>query len=105
MIRRPPRSTLFPYTTLFRSAGVVGVFTPWNSSAGSIAIKVAPAIAAGCTVLVKPSEMSAMQTQVLMEAFHEAGLPAGGANFATRLGEQLRAEVTPRPHVAQIAVT
>src|SRR6266581_6634 len=52
-------------------AGVVGIFTPWNSSAGSIAIKVAPAIAAGCTVVVKPSEMSAMQTQVLMEAFQK----------------------------------
>jgi hypothetical protein len=54
-------------------AGVVGIFTPWNSSAGSIAIKVAPAIAAGCTVVIKPSEMSAMQTEVLMDAFHEAG--------------------------------
>ena len=51
-------------------AGVVGIFTPWNSSAGSIAIKVAPAIAAGCTVVIKPSEMSAMQTEVLMDAFH-----------------------------------
>ena len=38
-------------------AGVVGIFTPWNSSAGSIAIKVAPTIAAGCTVVIKPSEM------------------------------------------------
>src|SRR5258706_16315597 len=56
-------------------AGVVGIFTPWNSSAGSIAIKVAPAIAAGCTVVIKPSEMSAMQKEVFMDAFHEAGLP------------------------------
>jgi len=57
-------------------AGVVGIFNAWNSSAGSIAIKVAPAIAAGCTVVIKPSEMSAMQTEVLMDAFHEAGLPS-----------------------------
>src|SRR6267154_5978329 len=55
---------------LLEPVGVVGIFTPWNSSAGSIAIKVAPAIAAGCTVVIKPSEMSAMQTEVLMEAFH-----------------------------------
>ncbi len=61
-------------------AGVVGIFTPWNSSAGSIAIKVAPAIAAGCTVVIKPSEMSAMETEVLMDAFHEAGLPPGVIN-------------------------
>jgi hypothetical protein len=53
--------------------GVVGIFTPWNSSAGPMAIKVAPAIVAGRTVVIKPSEMSAMQTEVLMEAFHEAG--------------------------------
>src|SRR3989441_5886460 len=80
--------------------GVVGVFTPWNSSAGSIAIKVAPAIAAGCTVVVKPSEMSAMQTQVLMEAFHEAGLPAGVVNFVTGLGEIVGAELSRNPDVA-----
>jgi aldehyde dehydrogenase (NAD+) len=67
-------------------AGVVGIFTPWNSSAGSIAIKVAPAIAAGCTVVIKPSEMSAMQTEVLMDAFHEAGLPPGVINVVTGLG-------------------
>src|ERR1700757_3458447 len=67
--------------------GVVGIFTPWNSSAGSIAIKGAPALAAGCTVVIKPSEMSAMQTQVLMDAFHEAGLPPGVINFVTGLGE------------------
>src|SRR6266849_5615673 len=86
-------------------AGVVGIFTPWNSSAGSIAIKVAPAIAAGCTVVVKPSEMSAMQTQVLMEAFREAGLPAGVVNFVTGLGEIVGAELTRSPDVAKIAFT
>ena len=90
---------------VFEPLGVVGVFTPWNSSAGSIAIKVAPAIAAGCTVVVKPSEMSAMQTQVLMEAFHEAGLPAGVVNFVTGLGEVVGAELTASPDVGKIAFT
>src|SRR5246127_5319709 len=85
--------------------GVVGVFTPWNSSAASIAIKVAPAIAAGCTVVIKPSEMSAMQTQVLMESFHEAGLPAGVINIVTGLGEIVGAELTSSPDVAKIAFT
>jgi len=41
---------------VFEPLGVVGIFTPWNSSAGSIAIKLAPAIAAGCTVVIKPSK-------------------------------------------------
>jgi aldehyde dehydrogenase (NAD+) len=85
--------------------GVVGNFTPWNSSAGSIAIKVAPAIAAGCTVVIKPSEMSAMQTEVLMEAFHEAGLPPGVVNVLTGLGEVVGTELTTSPDIQKIAFT
>jgi aldehyde dehydrogenase (NAD+) len=85
--------------------GVVGIFTPWNSSAGSIAVKVAPAIAAGCTVVVKPSEMSAMQTQILMESFHEAGLPPGVINVVTGLGEVVGAELTSSADIAKIAFT
>jgi len=85
--------------------GVVGIFTPWNSSAGSIAIKVAPAIAAGCTVVIKPSEMSAMQTEVLMDAFHEAGLPPGVINFVTGLGEVVGTELTKSPDIQKIAFT
>jgi len=90
---------------LLEPVGVVGIFTPWNSSAGSIAIKVAPAIAAGCTVVIKPSEMSAMQTQVLMESFHEAGLPPGVINFVTGLGEVVGPELTNSPDIAKIAFT
>ena len=90
---------------LLEPVGVVGIFTPWNSSAGSIAIKVAPAIAAGCTVVIKPSEMSAMQTQVLMESFHEAGLPPGVINFVNGLGEVVGMELTNSPDVAKIAFT
>jgi aldehyde dehydrogenase (NAD+) len=85
--------------------GVVGIFTPWNSSAGSIAIKVAPAIAAGCTVVVKPSEMSAMQTQILMESFHEAGLPPGVINMVTGLGEVVGAELSSSADIAKISFT
>ena len=86
-------------------AGVVGIFTPWNSSAGSIAIKVAPAIAAGCTVVIKPSEMSAMQTEVLMDAFHEARLPPGVINVVTGLGEVVGTELTKSPDIQKIAFT
>jgi aldehyde dehydrogenase (NAD+) len=85
--------------------GVVAIFTPWNSSAGSIAVKVAPAIAAGCTVVVKPSEMSAMQTKILMECFQEAGLPAGVINVVTGLGEVVGAELTSSADIAKIAFT
>ena len=53
--------------------GVVAAISPWNSNFGSICGKLATAIAAGCTIVIKPSEMSAIQTQVLAEALHEAG--------------------------------
>jgi aldehyde dehydrogenase (NAD+) len=55
--------------------GVAGLITPWNSNAGFICSKVASALAAGCASIVKPSEMSAFQTDVVIEAFHAAGLP------------------------------
>src|SRR5580698_2402534 len=53
--------------------GVVAAISPWNSNIGSICSKLATALAAGCTFVIKPSEMSALQTQVLAEALHEAG--------------------------------
>jgi hypothetical protein len=60
--------------------GVAALITPWNSNAGFICTKLATAIAAGCTSVVKPSEMSALQTQVVLEALHAAGLPPGVFN-------------------------
>src|SRR5258708_18966828 len=66
-------------------AGVVGKFTPWESSAGSIAIKGAPAIAAGCTVLIKASQVSAMQKEVVIGPFDESGLPPGVSKFVNSL--------------------
>lgn len=85
--------------------GVVGIITPWNASNGSICSKVATAISAGCTVVIKPSEMSGLQTQVLMEAFHEAGLPKGVINFVTGLGNVVGTELTVNPDIAKISFT
>ncbi|AZB29847.1 aldehyde dehydrogenase family protein [Chryseobacterium balustinum] len=85
--------------------GVVGIITPWNASNSSVCSKVATAIAAGCTVVIKPSEMSALQTQVLMEAFHDAGLPKGIINFVTGLGNVVGAELTGNPDVSKISFT
>ncbi|HEY3939502.1 MAG TPA: aldehyde dehydrogenase family protein [Bryobacteraceae bacterium] len=92
-------------TVVLEAVGVVGIFTPWNSSAGSIAVKLAPAIAAGCTTVIKPSEMSAMQTKVLMECFHAAGLPPGVINIVTGLGEEIGGVLTSHPDIAKIAFT
>lgn len=85
--------------------GVVGIITPWNASNSSVTSKVATAIAAGCTVVIKPSEMSSLQTQVLMEAFHDAGLPKGLINFVTGLGSVVGTELTTNPDVSKISFT
>jgi aldehyde dehydrogenase (NAD+) len=85
--------------------GVVGIITPWNASNSSICSKVVAAVAAGCTVVIKPSEMSSLQTQVLMEAFHDAGLPNGVINFVTGLGNVVGTELTNNPDVSKISFT
>ena len=85
--------------------GVVAAISPWNSNFGSICSKLATALAAGCTVVIKPSEMSAIQTQVLTEALHEAGLPAGVFNIVTGRGDVVGADLTSHPDIAKVTFT
>lgn len=85
--------------------GVVGIIIPWNMSNGFIITKLSTAIAAGCTAVVKPSEMSVQQTQVIAECFHEAGLPKGVINFVNGLGDVVGAEITRNPDISKIAFT
>lgn len=85
--------------------GVAGLITPWNSDAGFICGKLAAALAAGCTAVIKPSEMSAMQTRVVTEALHEAGLPAGAFNIVTGRGETVGAEISAHPDIAKLSFT
>ncbi|QXI30410.1 aldehyde dehydrogenase family protein [Pseudomonas vanderleydeniana] len=85
--------------------GVAGLITPWNSNAGFICGKLAAAIAAGCTAVIKPSEMSALQTRIVTEALHEAGLPPGVFNIVTGRGETVGARISDHPDVAKISFT
>ena len=85
--------------------GVAGLITPWNSDAGFICGKLASAVAAGCTAVIKPSEMSAIQTQVVTEALHEAGLPPGVFNIITGRGDVVGTEIASHPDVAKISFT
>ncbi|AZA80851.1 aldehyde dehydrogenase family protein [Chryseobacterium lactis] len=85
--------------------GVVGIITPWNSSNGFICNKFATAVAAGCTVVVKPSEMSALQTQVILECFHDAGLPKGIFNLVNGLGNVVGSEMVKSADIAKISFT
>ncbi|MFM9697732.1 aldehyde dehydrogenase family protein [Streptomyces europaeiscabiei] len=66
--------------------GVVGAITPWNYPLHQIVAKVAPALAAGCTVVLKPAEDTPLIAQLFAEAVHEAGVPAGVFNLVTGLG-------------------
>ena len=85
--------------------GVVGIIIPWNSSNGFICGKLSTAIAAGCTAVIKPSEMSAQQTQLITECLHEAGLPKGVFNIVNGLGEIVGAEISRNPDIAKISFT
>ena len=92
-------------TIRLQPVGVVGIIVPWNMSNGFVCTKLSTAIAAGCTAVVKPSEMSAQQTQLIAECFHEAGLPNGVVNFVNGLGDVVGAEITRNPNISKIAFT
>ena len=85
--------------------GVVAAIIPWNSTLGFIASKVATAIAAGSTIVVKPSEMSAIQTQVMAEAVHAAGLPKGVINIVNGYGPVVGAAISTHPDIAKVSFT
>jgi len=85
--------------------GVTAILTAWNSNAGSICVKLAAAIAAGCTAVIKPSELSALQTQVLAECFADAGLPAGVINVVTGRGDVLGPILSTHKDIAKVTFT
>jgi aldehyde dehydrogenase (NAD+) len=92
-------------TVTLEPVGVAGLITAWNANALFICLKLASAVAAGCTVVIKPSELSSLQTRVLVEALHEAGLPKGLLNVVTGLGSVVGAELVRSPDVAKISFT
>jgi aldehyde dehydrogenase (NAD+) len=90
---------------VMQPVGVAGLITPWNANAHFICNKLSTAIAAGCTAVIKPSEMSAIQTRIVTEALHEAGLPAGVFNIVTGRGEVVGATLSAHPDIAKISFT
>ncbi|MEU4355076.1 aldehyde dehydrogenase family protein [Streptomyces virginiae] len=73
-------------TVLMEPVGVVGAITPWNYPLYQVVAKVAPALAAGCTLVLKPAEDTPLTAQLFAEAVHEAGIPAGVFNLVTGTG-------------------
>jgi len=92
-------------TVTLEPVGVAGLITAWNANALFICLKLASAVAAGCTVIIKPSEMSSLQTRVMVEALNAAGLPKGVYNVVTGLGTAVGAELVRNPDVAKISFT
>ncbi|WP_426703128.1 aldehyde dehydrogenase family protein [Rhodanobacter sp. Col0626] len=90
---------------VMKPLGVAGLISPWNNNAGFILGKLATAMAAGCTAVIKPSEMSAIQTRIVMEALHEAGLPPGVVNIVNGRGDVVGTQISAHPDVAKISFT
>ena len=85
--------------------GVVAAITPWNYPLHQIAAKVAPALAAGCTVVLKPSEVAPLNAFVLAEIVHAAGLPAGVFNLVTGYGPVVGEALAVHPEVDMVSFT
>ncbi|WP_405662056.1 aldehyde dehydrogenase family protein [Streptomyces sp. NBC_00079] len=85
--------------------GVVGAITPWNYPLHQVVAKVAPALAAGCTVVLKPAEDTPLVAQLFAEAVHEAGVPAGVFNLVTGLGPVAGQALAEHPDVDLVSFT
>lgn len=98
------RPGLFTYTRK-EPLGVVAAITPWNSPMMLCISKIAPALAAGCTVVVKPSEFTSASTLAFGELVQQAGFPPGVINVVTGYGQDVGAALVAHPKVAKISFT
>ena len=91
--------------TRHEPVGVVAALTPWNAPLLVTCMMIAPALCAGCTVVLKPSEFSSVSTLEFAKLFQEAGFPAGVVNVVTGLGSEVGAALVAHPQVRAIAFT
>ena len=85
--------------------GVVGQITPWNYPLGMVAMKLGPALAAGCTVVLKPAEQAPLTALIIGELVQEAGFPDGVVNIVNGTGEAAGAALSAHPDIDKIAFT
>ena len=85
--------------------GVVGAITPWNYPLHQVVAKVAAALAAGCTVVLKPSEVAPLSAFALAEVFEQVGLPAGVFNLVTGLGPVVGEAIARHPDIDMVSFT
>jgi betaine-aldehyde dehydrogenase len=95
----------FRTTIKYMPVGVSGLIVPWNYPLLMASWKVAPAIAAGCTLVLKPSEFTSLTALELGRICQSAGVPAGVVNIVTGLGSQAGAALTAHPDVRKLAFT
>jgi aldehyde dehydrogenase (NAD+) len=94
-------------STLLRKepVGVCGLITPWNWPMNQVVAKLAPALAAGCTVVLKPSEFAPLSAYLLAEILHEAAVPAGVFNLVSGDGPTVGAAISAHPDVDMVSFT
>ena len=85
--------------------GVCALITPWNWPLYQITAKVAPALASGCTVVLKPSELSPLNALMFAEIIHDAGVPAGVFNLVNGTGPEIGAAMAAHPEIDMISIT
>ena len=94
-------------STLMRKEpiGVCGLITPWNWPMNQVVAKVAPALAAGCTVVLKPSEMAPLSAYLFAQILDEAGVPPGVFNLVNGDGPTVGAAIAAHPDIAMVSFT
>ncbi|MFG2057900.1 aldehyde dehydrogenase family protein [Micromonospora sp. NPDC048930] len=103
---RPPAEETVGNSLVVREpVGVVGAITPWNYPLHQVVAKVAPALAAGCTVVLKPSELTPLTAYLLFDAVAEAGLPAGVVNLVPGTGPVAGEALAAHPDVDLVSFT
>ena len=85
--------------------GVCGLITPWNWPMNQVVAKVAPALAAGCTMVLKPSEFAPLSSYLFAQILHEANVPAGVFNLVSGDGPTVGAAISTHPDVAMVSFT
>jgi aldehyde dehydrogenase (NAD+) len=100
-----PDETIGNSLIVHEPVGVVGAITPWNYPLHQVVAKVAAALAAGCTVVLKPSELTPLVAYLLMDAASEAGLPAGVLNMVTGTGPVVGSAIAGHPDVDMVSFT
>jgi aldehyde dehydrogenase (NAD+) len=94
-------------STLMRKEpiGVCGLITPWNWPMNQVVCKVAPSLAAGCTMVLKPSELAPLSAYLFTEILHEAGVPPGVFNLVNGDGPTVGAAISSHPDIAMVSFT